>query len=284
MRRPFVLGVLAALLLEGLVGVLVMVSGVVDVSATRTHPALDRVLAWASTRSIARHAGEGRNPLAGDPAAVRRGLEHYRDDCLVCHGAPGAHPAELAAGLHPAPPDLASGAVQSFTDAMLYATVAGGIDSTGMPAFGRAHSPDELWSIVAFLRHLPALTPDERAALGHEGHGEAPHGEGPGGGAGPAPQGEAAGTPTPPRPGQRVHEVSMASFKVEPATIEVAVGDVVEWKNGDFVAHTATADDHSFDTGQIDAGQAKRLVVRSKGRFPYFCRYHAAMRGTLVVK
>jgi plastocyanin len=81
-----------------------------------------------------------------------------------------------------------------------------------------------------------------------------------------------------------MHEVSMSGFKFAPATLEVNAGDVVEWKNGDFVAHTATADDHTFDTGQIDGGQAKRLVARKKGRFPYFCRYHLSMKGTLVVK
>jgi plastocyanin len=64
----------------------------------------------------------------------------------------------------------------------------------------------------------------------------------------------------------------------------VRVGDVVEWKNDDFVAHTATADDLSFDTGRIDAGQARRVAMTRKGRFPYFCRYHLAMKATLVVE
>ncbi len=60
---------------------------------------------------------------------------------------------------------------------------------------------------------------------------------------------------------------------------------VVEWKNTDFVAHTATADDRkSFETGRIDSGQTRRITARTKGRFPYFCRYHAAMKGTLVVQ
>ncbi len=50
------------------------------------------------------------------------------------------------------------------------------------------------------------------------------------------------------------------------------------------MAHIATADDHSFDTGAIDGGSSKRLEMRRKGRFSYSCRYHPAMKGTLVVR
>jgi plastocyanin len=281
MARPILLGVLATLAVEAVVAVLVVASGVVDVAAT-PGGLRDRVLGYASTRSIAHHAKDEPNPLARDPAALAAGREHYRAMCVACHGGPGAEPAEFAAGLHPPPPDLASPEVQAFTDGMLYETVARGIGSTGMPAFGATHRPEELWGIVAFVRHLPALTPAERAALGGKeaagGHeaAHAPHAaaaEAKGGAA------EAKGGA-----GGRVHEVSMSAFKFVPPTLEVHVGDVVEWKNADFAAHTATADDQSFDTGAIQAGEAKRVVARKKGRFPYSCRYHGAMKGTLVVE
>ncbi len=242
---------------------------------------MDRVLAYASTRSIAHHARSERNPLASDPGAVERGLEHYRDDCLACHGGPGGHPKDFAAGLHPRPPDLASQEVQSFTDGMLYATIAGGVDSTGMPAFASAHSPQDIWSIVAFLRHLPTLSPEEREELGREEDHEAAPSAAPR--TPPAAQGEAPGVATP-APGRHLHTIRITNFEFVPATAEVDAGDVVEWKNEDFVAHTATADDHSFDTGAIDGGSSKRVELRRKGRFSYSCRYHPDMKGTLVVR
>jgi plastocyanin len=244
------------------------------------------VLAYASTRSIAHHARNERNPLAGDPAALKRGLDHYREDCLACHGAPGAHPQEVAAGLHPRPPDLASPQVQSFTDGMLYATIADGIGSTGMPAFGAAHRPEDIWCMVAFLRHLPALTPEERQELareaGHEQEQE-PAAEAAASSAWPAAPAQ-GGRAAAPGPGSHLHTVQITGFEFAPATLEVHVGDVVEWKNADPVAHTATAGDHTFDTGQIDGGAASRVVARGKGRFAYSCRYHPEMKGTLVVQ
>lgn len=286
MRRGLLLGAIGVLLAQAAAGALVVWSGVIGVTAT---PAgvQDRVLAYASTRSIAHHAKDVQNPLAHDPAALRAGLEHYRGLCVDCHGGPGVEPEEFAAGLHPAPPDLASRAVQSFTDGMLYDVVAQGIGSTGMPAFGRTHRPDEIWSIVAFVRHLPALTPADKTALGRGGARE----EAAAGASEPEPEayehGQEAGTATETAAGggQHVHRVSISDFKFTPATLEVHVGDVVEWKNTDFVAHTATSDDQkTFDTGRIDAGEMKRVVAKAKGRIPYFCRYHVAMKGVLVVQ
>lgn len=283
MGRSFLLGVLATVVAGAVVAALVVASGVVDVSA-RPHGVLDRILLYASTRAIAHHAKDEPNPLANDPAALKKGLEHYRAMCLECHGGPGTHPEEFAAGLHPSPPNLASPQVQSaFTDGMLYQAVARGIDSTGMPAFGKTHPADALWSIVAFVRHLPALTAEERKELSEREPGEE-HEEMPA--TAPSAQGGAPGAATTPAggAGEHVHEVSISNFKFVPPTLEVHVGDIVEWKNADLVDHTATADDRGFDTGPIQGGQAKRIVVRKKGQFPYFCRYHATMKGTLVVE
>ena len=34
-----------------------------------------------------------------------------------------------------------------------------------MPAFGPTHKDEEIWKIVAFVRHLPELPPEEQKAL-----------------------------------------------------------------------------------------------------------------------
>jgi plastocyanin len=276
--RAFLAGAIAALAVGAVVAVLVVASGVVPVAATRKGGLQDKILGYASTRSIAHHARDERNPLAGDPAALRRGLEHYRAMCVACHGGPGAAPEEFAAGLHPSAPDLASPPVQAFTDGMLYETVAGGIGSTGMPAFGPSHSREDLWSIVAFVRHLPSLTAEEKKALSaRPERGEAGEAEG-------RARAQAAGTGNA-APTGKVHEVSITNFKFQPETLEVHAGDTVEWKNADITAHTATADDRkTFDTGMIDGNASKKVVVKQKGRFPYFCRYHSGMKGVLVVE
>lgn len=60
------------------------------------------------------------------------------------------------------------------------------------------------------------------------------------------------------------------------------VGDVVEWSNEDFVAHTATARDHGFDA-VIAPGKTGRTVLRTPGTVRFFCRFHPTMTGEIDV-
>jgi mono/diheme cytochrome c family protein len=169
-RSDFWRGVLMTLVVGGLVtliaAALILWSGVVDVRATRRGRWSDRMLSYASTRSLRRHAKREDNPLKDDPRALADGLRQYRQMCLVCHGAPRHPSSELADGLNPEAPDLTEDAIQNFPDGMLYEIIASGIRSTGMPAFSSSHSPTQIWSIVAFVRHLPSLTDDESELLG----------------------------------------------------------------------------------------------------------------------
>lgn len=83
--------------------------------------------------------------------------------------------------------------------------------------------------------------------------------------------------------------VDMKDFKFNPATITVNVGDTITWKNGDSAEHTATADDGTFDTGDVEAGKEASVTLTKAGTFPYYCKYHGGpggkgMSGTVVVQ
>ncbi len=58
--------------------------------------------------------------------------------------------------------------VQKFSDAEIYFIVANGIRNTAMPAFGKAHSPDDMWRAVLWVRHLGNLTVAEKAEIEQE--------------------------------------------------------------------------------------------------------------------
>lgn len=128
--------------------------------------ALERRLAGlALDRSVQRRAPKTANPFKPDPDVLRAGLAHYKAMCVTCHGAPGVDASEAGEGLNPAAPDLSSGKVQKRTDGELFWLVQNGIRMTGMPAFGPTHKDEEIWKIVAFVRRLPALSPDEEKEL-----------------------------------------------------------------------------------------------------------------------
>jgi plastocyanin len=85
-------------------------------------------------------------------------------------------------------------------------------------------------------------------------------------------------------PGSALRTVAIDAMQFSPQTIEVQVGETVEWSNKDPFPHTATAGGHFFDSGEIPAGGRWKWTAREKGMFPYRCALHPTMQGTLVVK
>lgn len=78
--------------------------------------------------------------------------------------------------------------------------------------------------------------------------------------------------------------VDIAGFAYSPSTVNVNVGDTVTWTNADAQAHTASANDGSWDTGVVAGGGSAAVTFSAAGTFPYHCDIHPAMTGTLVVQ
>ena len=55
-----------------------------------------------------------------------------------------------------------------MSDGEIYYPIEYGIRLSGMPAFGDGGDKDvESWKLVTFIRHLPALTPEETQEMEH---------------------------------------------------------------------------------------------------------------------
>jgi plastocyanin len=78
-------------------------------------------------------------------------------------------------------------------------------------------------------------------------------------------------------------KVSIHMFGFHPADLTVSVGARITFTNEDQTAHTATATDTAFDTGTIQPGQSRTITVTRAGVFPYYCQFHAFMRGQITV-
>ena len=85
-------------------------SGVYEVAATSPDWVVTRwVLETARTRSIKAHAaGTEAPPGLDDELKILIGVAHFAAHCAVCHGAPGVPEGDIATGLNPHPPDLAT--------------------------------------------------------------------------------------------------------------------------------------------------------------------------------
>ena len=78
--------------------------------------------------------------------------------------------------------------------------------------------------------------------------------------------------------------VAIQDFAFSPRTVEIRVGDTVRWTNRDSVAHSATAQNGSFDTGLLSDGESGSVRFTAAGTYRYICTPHPDMTGTVVVR
>lgn len=80
----------------------------------------------------------------------------------------------------------------------------------------------------------------------------------------------------------------MTNTSFSPQTDTVPAGTTVTWCNKDGFAHTVTADDRSFDSGNVPVNGTFERTFDQAGTVPYHCTIHgepeSGMFGTLVVE
>jgi mono/diheme cytochrome c family protein len=158
-------GIFVLLIIEVLVILGFIYSGMYDVSALRSEPApVYWILQKTRERSVLYHSSGIQAPAGVSSLKPTEGLGHYQEMCKGCHGAPGVEPSEIAMGLNPGPPDLKEAAGE-LQPSVLFWIVKNGIKMTGMPAFAPTHNDESIWKIVAFLQHLPKISEEEYGAM-----------------------------------------------------------------------------------------------------------------------
>jgi mono/diheme cytochrome c family protein len=94
------------------------------------------------------------------PEVMTEARDHFARDCAVCHGNDGKGDTEIGDGLYPPPPNLQH---TDMSDGDLFYTIKNGVRFTGMP--GWSFSDEKTWRLVAFIHHLPQLSPSDLQAM-----------------------------------------------------------------------------------------------------------------------
>jgi mono/diheme cytochrome c family protein len=113
-------------------------------------------------------ARDAKNPVTNTPDAQREARLHFADHCAICHGNDGSGETAMGRGMYPKPPDLRAEQTQERGDGEIFWIIENGVRLTGMPAFGGSGehgNPEDSWKLVHFIRHLPALTSEERIEM-----------------------------------------------------------------------------------------------------------------------
>jgi plastocyanin len=82
--------------------------------------------------------------------------------------------------------------------------------------------------------------------------------------------------------------INMNADTFDQTEVHVAPGQTVTWNNPDSLVHTVTADDNSFDSGDVTPLTQFSMEFDTPGTYPYYCQYHGgpggeAMSGVIVV-
>ena len=152
--------VLFLLVASGFAGVFIY-AGIYNIGADEPHSKLVyNTLDQMRERAIKHHAREIVPPAdLNDPKRIAAGAGLYSEMCTSCHLGPGLEKSELSQGLYPPAPELARGT--KHNPAETFWIIKHGVKLSAMPAWGKTHSDELIWNMVAFTRTLPKLSPEQ---------------------------------------------------------------------------------------------------------------------------
>lgn len=78
-------------------------------------------------------------------------------------------------------------------------------------------------------------------------------------------------------------EVKIDNFSFVPKSLTVKPGETVRWTNRDDIPHVVVSTEKKFSSPVLDTDQAFSFTFKDPGSYPYFCKIHPTMTGTIVV-
>jgi 3',5'-cyclic-AMP phosphodiesterase len=78
-------------------------------------------------------------------------------------------------------------------------------------------------------------------------------------------------------------EVKIDNFSFSPKVLKIQVGTTVLWTNRDDIPHNVVSTEKKFTSPVLDTDQAFSFQFQEPGTYPYFCKIHPMMTGSVVV-
>lgn len=157
--RNFVWGILFTLLILALGGLGAALLGLLPTNANAVPPQMEKRLAMSALdASMERHAPRVNNPVPATDENLIEGMKIYAMNCATCHGGLDRKPVDIARALYPPAPNLISDPPDDPEWHVFYA-IRTGVRYTGMPAWEKMLSEQDMWKVTAFLTRMEKLPP-----------------------------------------------------------------------------------------------------------------------------
>jgi 3',5'-cyclic-AMP phosphodiesterase len=79
-------------------------------------------------------------------------------------------------------------------------------------------------------------------------------------------------------------EVKIDNFAFTPGAIKIKSGTQVTWINNDDIPHTVDSTQGKFKSAALDTDQKFEFRFTEPGEYPYYCRMHPKMTGSIIVQ
>jgi mono/diheme cytochrome c family protein len=157
--RGFILGIITTLAVIVLAGIALGTFGLIPTNADAVPPSLERRFAnTALDASMERHAPRVNNPIPPTDENLIEGMKVYTMNCAVCHGTLDNKPSAIEKSLYPPAPQIILDPLDD-PEWHIYYAVRTGIRYSGMPAWSKALSDDDIWKVTGFLSRVQKLPP-----------------------------------------------------------------------------------------------------------------------------
>ena len=155
----FLLGVIVTLVVIVLIALGVAFLGLFPTAANVEPTNLERHLAMGAVdASMERHAPRVSNPLMPTDANLIDGMKLYTMNCALCHGTLDNKPSPLEHSMYPSPPQLILAPLDD-PEWHIYYAIRTGVRYTGMPAWSKVMTNDDMWKVTSFLSRIQKLPP-----------------------------------------------------------------------------------------------------------------------------
>jgi mono/diheme cytochrome c family protein len=139
-------------------------SGLYNIGADDHHTKpVFAVIEHLRERSIDVRSRELTVPDLDDAASIQAGAIAYASHCTVCHLGPGLGRSEVRTGMYPHPPNLSQEGIDDPRTA--FWIIKHGIKMSAMPAWSKTLDDAAIWDVVAFLRKMPQMAPEDYRQL-----------------------------------------------------------------------------------------------------------------------
>jgi len=155
----FIAGFIVALIVLAGGALAVAYFGWMPTNADAVPVPLERRLAMhAMDASMDRHAPRVSSPVAPTDENLIDGMKIYTMNCAGCHGTLNNKPSPLEKSFYPPAPQLVFDPPDDPEWHIFYA-IRTGVRYTGMPAWNKALSEEDIWKVTMFLSRMEKLPP-----------------------------------------------------------------------------------------------------------------------------